>query len=546
MKLRTSSFGMPSPSRVKSEDAFAVTHGADGGVLCVLSDGVSAARDPRRCAERVVRLVSESFEARPLGWSPRQTLERLAGEANASLHREGAYHDGVPSMQATLAAFHIAANHLSGINVGDSPVLLVRDGFAERISTEDTMRNGDGRDILTASIGRNDAVSPHYFERELQQGDLVLAVSDGVTEVLDDAELGRLTTRLRSARLLTLEAARLSTTPGKLDDLSVILVEVEEVDPAVVSPASRATHPFPRPARGDVFDGYVLRRTMANNPRVWLADKNGARFVVKFAPAEAERDELVAARFAREAWNASRFDCEFFVRAVLPGDGSPHFYAMEYLEAPSLSFLLKSRRLAAEEVVELGRFLARAGQWLLRRELIHGDVKPDNILVHRTGDGLGFKLLDLGIASPVFTDIGVAGTATYLAPERFQGAVITERTEIFAIGATLYEMLASRPPHGRIERFQNPVFKKPPPPSRFNPNVPAWLDAVILRCLSLRQTDRYQHFSELLYALDHPEEAPVVSRFDGLLTRDPLLFYKSGFWLLLAAAVALLLTLLAQ
>jgi len=548
MKLRASGFGMPSPQKSESEDAFAICHEADGGLLCVLSDGVSAARDPRRCADRVVRLVSESFSARPSGWPARKTFERLADEANASLHREGAYHDGTPSMQATLAALHMGNNRLCGINVGDSPVLLVRDGIVHRLSVSDTMRNGDGRDVLTASVGMNDAISPHYFERELKEGDIVMIASDGLTHLADDAVLGRLACRLRSARLLTLEVANQAASPEDLDDLSTIVIEVEEIDAAIMAAAARTIHPFPHPARGQDVEGYKLQRAMAGNPRVWLAEKDGGRFVVKFAPADAERDDLIAAQFAREASNASRFQSDFFVRAFLPASGSPHFYAMEYIEAPSLSFLLKSRRLSADETIDLGRFIARAGQWLLRRELIHGDIKPDNILVYRTGDGLGFKLLDLGIASAVFTDSGVAGTATYLAPERFQGAVVTERTEIFAIGATLYEMLAGRPPYGRIERFQKPAFKGlPPPPSRFNPNTPAWLDAVVLKCLSIRPADRYQHFSELLYALDHPEEAPAfVGGFDGLLTRNPLLFYKVGFWLLLAAAIGLLLALLAR
>ncbi len=90
MKLRSSSFGLPASGKSRSEDAFAIRPQPDGGLLCVLSDGVGAARDPLRAAERVVRLVSEGFEARPNGWPLRKVFERLVDEANASLYREGA------------------------------------------------------------------------------------------------------------------------------------------------------------------------------------------------------------------------------------------------------------------------------------------------------------------------------------------------------------------------------------------------------------------------------------------------------------------------
>jgi serine/threonine protein kinase len=101
-----------------------------------------------------------------------------------------------------------------------------------------------------------------------------------------------------------------------------------------------------------------------------------------------------------------------------------------------------------------GGFLCDAGIRLLQLDLVHGDIKPENVLVVSDYDRVRFKLIDLGSAAEVFSVTSRAGTASYLAPERFQNAPICERTEIFAIGVALYEALTGRLPFGEIERFR--------------------------------------------------------------------------------------------
>lgn len=506
----------------------------------MLSDGVGSARDPRRCSERAVRLVGDHFKARPREWPLRKVFERLIDEANASLYREGIYMDGVASMQTTLAVVYLLGDRLYGINVGDSPVYLIRNGITKRLSELHAVRNGDGKDILTNALGMAEEVEPYYFEEEILPGDIVLLSSDGLPGLINDQELGELACRFGSARTLVQEAQK----SGKdHDDLTAILVEIKETAPSTLPGFSGELPPFPALSKGANVDGYSLLRPMAGNERVWLAEKEENRVILKFLPYGAENEEqggALRAAFAREAWNATQCVGPFFVEAFLPENKSPNYYIMEYVDAPSLSFLLKSKRLGVTPVVELGQFLCNACQWLLRHELIHGDIKSENVLVFRTDDGLGFKLLDLGIAAPVFTNSGVAGTASYLAPERFQGALVTECTEIFAIGVTLYEMLTGKLPYGEIERFQKPHFTAPKRPSLLNPDVPPWLDAVILKAIAINQDKRFQHFSELLYALEHPESAPMeIFQWEPIFTRNPLLCYKIGFWLFFALSLIL-------
>ena len=545
MKLHVTTFEQAGTPGQPSQDRLAVNHLGDHGVLCVLSDGVGTARDPERCSERVVRLISDNFAARPRQWTLQKTFEQLIGQTNVSLYQEGTYLDGSPSMQATVAVVCLRDNRLHGLNVGDSPVLLVRGEKTERLSVDHVVTDAEQRDVLTQAVGMGPAIRPHYFEQNLAAGDWLVITSDGLTKIMDDSAIGELARKSSSARGMIQEAMQRQG-PKPLDDLSVILIQVEQLGlERSVTPTDEA--PIPQPAKGKVFDGYVLLHRMSGNDRVWLAEKGGQRVVLKFVPLEAETDDsgLIVSRFAREAWNASRLHGEFFVPSRLPEDGSPYYYVMDYVQSPSLRLFLKTRKLSAEEAIALGRFFCRAGQFLLGHELVHGDIKPDNVLIFPEGDSVCFKLLDLGLAAPVFTEASTSGTPTYLAPERFKGATVTERTEIFSVGVTLYEMLTGHPPFGELERFQKPSFGELRRPSRLNPNVPPWLDGVIMKCLSLRQEKRYQCFSELLFALDHPDQAPADLLFDGpLLESNPLLFYRTGFWVLLASTVLLLLILL--
>jgi len=95
-------------------------------------------------------------------------------------------------------------------------------------------------------------------------------------------------------------------------------------------------------------------------------------------------------------------------------------------------------------------------QVLVSFDLVHGDIKPDNVLVLRNADSCSFLVLDLGSAVEVFSINSRAGTELSR-PERFHGSAISERTEVYAIGATLYEALTGLCPYGEIERFQTPA-----------------------------------------------------------------------------------------
>ena len=541
MKVNLTSYGLAKSERAESDDAFAVKTW-DETVIAVLADGAGAALDAREAATRIVKSLMSNYAVRPTGWTPQKALTEFTKIINHTLHHESLVKHSAPEMISTLSVAVIEGNRLFGLNVGDSRVYLSRGGQLSQLSHDHVINDQSFSHVLQRAIGLAPSVEPHCFETELRDGDIAFLCSDGVSNVLSDDVLSQKLAHRTAARAIVQHARELAT-EETLDDASAIVIDI--VRAGMLRAVSELPLKIPDTLRkGETVDGYELVRPFQHSDRVWLATKDEQKWTLKFAPLEARTDEEILARFIKEEWNAQRAAesaPEQFVTAFTPEQATARYYVQEFIEAPSLKSVLKSRVLGADEAVALGRMLCAAGQRLLGFDLAHGDVKPENVLVVSDYDRLRFKLIDLGSAAEIFSVTSRAGTASYLAPERFHGEPLSERTEIFAIGVTLHEALTRKFPFGEIERFQTPAFHPPKRPSAWNANIPPWLEHVILRAISVEPARRYQHFSELVFDLDHPERVePFFQKDAPLLERDPLTFYRTAFWVLLALCIYLL------
>ena len=537
MKLHSTAHGIAREEGSPSADAFAVKSWGET-VVAVLADGAGAGEPAREAAHRAVKSFVENYEARPRSWSPSHALSEFARLLNRSLYQESLARYQRTEMVSTLAAAVIEGDHLYGVNVGDSRVCLARKG-SFLVLSDDHVEEARPN-VLTRALGMSEEVVPHVFDAKLEDGDVALLCSDGVSNHLDLAVLTEALGKHSSARTIV-KSARERATAETLDDMSAIVLDIKETGKLAACVDRKLDVPAAL-KKGDVIDGYELLRSFQNSDRVWLAEKDAQRVVLKFAPREAIDSEPHLNAFIREAWNATRLDSDCFVRAHEPLKQTARYYVMEFVDAPSLATVLQSRRLSVDSAVALGRFLAEAGQTLLRHDLAHGDIKPENILCIGEYERLSFKLVDLGSAAEIFSVTSRAGTASYLAPERFHESPLSERTEIFAIGVTLYQSLTGVLPHGSIERFQTPSFHPAKRPARLNPNIPPWFDAVILRSVAIRPDRRYQHYSEVSFDLANPDKVePFHDRDAPLIVRNPLGFYRAGFYTLLILVIWLLL-----
>ncbi|MES2507587.1 MAG: protein phosphatase 2C domain-containing protein [Verrucomicrobiota bacterium] len=536
MKIHTTSYGLPRTEGDTSSDAFAV-RAWDETVIAVLSDGAGTGLPAREAAKRAVETLIENYSVKPRSWDPARALNEFTRLLNRSLYQESLARYERPEMVATLAVTVVEGNRLYGINVGDSRVTLWRN--QELIPLSEDHVDAIQKNMLTRALGMEEEIEPHVFECELQDGDVTLLCSDGLSNHLDAEDMATAMQQRSSARSLVLDARR-NASQETLDDISAVVMDIRQT--GKLRTMNERVLDVPETLRkGDKVDGYELLRSFHGTDRVWLAEKDGLRVVIKFAPREARDSAAYLTAFTRETWNATRAQSEHFVRAHEPLGQTARYYVMQFVDAPSLQSVLRERLLSVDSAVALGRFLAEACQTLLRMDLAHGDIKPENILCAGDYARLSFKLVDLGSAVQVFSEASRAGTASYLAPERFRGAPNSERTEIFAIGVVLYQSLTGKLPYGSIERFQTPSFSAAKNLAKLNPNVPPWLETVVRRAIALKPERRYQHYSELAHDLANPVRVqPFFEDFTPLLERNPLIFYRTGFFILLVISLLLL------
>ncbi|RUM44791.1 MAG: bifunctional protein-serine/threonine kinase/phosphatase [Hydrogenimonas sp.] len=526
--FKVSSFGLAKGKELVSED-FAGVKVIDDLCIGIVCDGVGSAEAGGKAARRVVNYLMNNFKTRPRSWSIEKSLHHFITNINAILYREGIEEYDRPEYVTTLSIVVIDGHRLYGANVGDSPIFLYRQGHLQQISFDHVSDEPGMEHVITQAIGLSETVDPYFFENNLEIGDTLLLASDGLEKVMEPAEIE---SKLKFGATSLIKAASRKVDDDLPDDTTAVVIEIQ----------GESTHktlknielPIPKSLKKDqVIDGYRLLKPLIQNERTWLAEKKGVKYVLKFPPLEAIDDEQYLDLFVKEAWNASRLKAGFFPKAVIPKNRTQRYYVMEYLEGVSLKEVIAKKPLPVEDTIQLGKFLLHACSFLLKYDLVHGDIKPENIIVlHRHGKRV-YKLVDFGSIVEIFSITSRAGTPSYLAPERFTGEPISEQTEIFAIGVTLYEALTKKFPYGEIEPFQTPTFKTPKAVRAYNKAVPAWLESVVMRAIERDKERRYEVYTEMEYELTHPEKVkPYYPKDVSLLEREPVMVYR---WLFIGS-----------
>jgi len=526
------------------------------GSVALLADGVGGESNgdvaSRLAAEVALSIFREANPEAPVRDVVRGMFDTAAAQVFQAAQQKG-------RMATTLLASIFRHDKLTIAHVGDSRGYMVRAGKIKRLTTDHSYtslqvklgllleRNAmtsPHRSTLTRSIGYEPMCHYDISTEPLLKGDLIIQCSDGLYGSLLDDEILDAAIKYHPGeackRLIALAEKRQVS-----DNVSVQIVQVWEVDQAEdakpASPAGRGPVGAEL-AVGNVLDArFEITDVIAKSGMASLFKaidrKTGTGVALKVPLLQIESDPAGFDRFKREEEIGLQLDHPFILKLIPVENKSRPYIAMEYLEGQTLSELLKNvHPLPEPDAVRIASRVCEALQYMHVKGVVHRDLKPQNIMLCNDGS---IRIMDFGIArsqgSRRLTFVGFTpamGTPDYMAPEQVRGSRGDQRTDIYSMGAILYEMSTGETPFGGDSAYvimNARVTGDPVAPRKVNPKLTPVLEEVILHAMERDPKRRYQSASAMQAELDDYEKVELTNRYTRLQAPQ---IWKSRFRLL--------------
>ncbi|MBR2513839.1 MAG: bifunctional protein-serine/threonine kinase/phosphatase [Halomonas sp.] len=534
------------------------------GIAIALADGISSSDVSREASEAAVGSFLTDYYATPATWTVKTSAQRVLQATNAWLYaqtRQSQYRYNLDrGYVCTLSAMVIKSTTAHLFHVGDSRVYQLS-GNALELLTEDH-RFWASLDVshLSRAMGASQHLELDYRAVSLSVGDVFLLATDGVYEWLTASQMAAMI----HAHWENLDAAAQAMVAaaignGSDDNLTVQIVRIDSLPERHSNELYAALGALPQPPElraGSEVDGYRIVRQLHASSRshVYLAEEleSGDKVALKTLSTELSQDPASIERFVREEWVARRINNQHVLKA--PAQERPRHYlytVLAYIEGQTLTQWMRDHPNADLATVRpIVEQIAKGLRAFHRLEMLHQDVRPDNVMIDTHGT---VKLIDFGAAkvagiveaeSEARTSEDILGTAQYTAPEYFLGEGGSPRADLYSLAVITYQMLTGTLPYGtevaktRTRAAQHKLAYQ----SALSENreLPAWVDEVLKKALHPNPHYRYPALSEFIFELRSPSTELLNRAKLPLLERDPVLFWKGVSLALAVVVIALL------
>jgi serine/threonine protein phosphatase PrpC len=525
---------------------------ASKGALLALADGVGGNAGGREASEMTVRGVLSDYYATPDTWETAAALDKVLSALNRWVLSQAARQREMAGMATTLSLLVLRGKRYVLAHVGDSRIYRLRGGELQQLTTDHVWDRPDMRHVLKRAIGLDNQLQVDYAEGELQAGDVFALMSDGVWEKLGALGIHEILGLYHSPQMAADDLVRHALAQGSQDNATALVVRIEQTGDEnladVLAEARRLKVP-PRLKAGEQLDAFeVLELLYESRASLLYRVKNlanGQMCVLKTLHPLMADDIESCNGLLNEEWLGKRVVSRYFaqVMPVAAERRSCLYYVMSWHAGATLQQQIDiGQHFPAAEVGNIGIRLAKGLGALHRLNIVHRDIKPANL--HQGDDGK-LRILDLGVAlNPNSSNAATSanpGTPSFMAPELFAGESANPQSDLYAAGVTLYHLLTRHYPYGEIEPFQRPRFGDPVPPTRYRPDIPQWLESIILKAVARDPKSRFETAEEMLLALEVGERKPLLTASRSpLAERDPMLMWQGIALLSILANVLLI------
>lgn len=566
-------FGGYSNAGIKEEnqDAFTafVPKGSElnaKGAVATIADGVSSASKAAQASQLAVTQFVHEYYATPQTWSTRKSAAKVITSLNQWLYSQGGIADQEHQWLTTFSSLILKSNTGYIFHVGDSRIARLRQQSIEVLTRDHNRRQGNQRMVLTRALGADSRLEVDCSTTDLQAGDVFMLTCDGVHEYLNHKALKSLLSGIsttpsdRELETLAKNIVEQALAAGSDDNVSCLLCVVNSVPNRKLDEIERDLMSKAIPpalAVGTKLDGYLVRKVLHASIRSHLYlvehEDEKQKLVLKTPSANFQDDAIYLQGFKREAWVGEHIN-HANVMAIRSGKASSKFlyHVCEYIEGQTLSeWMHDNPAPSIAQVRDIIFQIISALRAFQRLELVHRDLKPDNVMIDAFGQ---VKLIDYGTVSVASLDenqetIGETvpqGSLNYIAPETLLHMQADYRSDMFSLGVICYEMLSGKLPFKPMTRaevtFDSYQQWQYLSLKQQRKDIPLWLDLALERATAADPAQRFQAFSEFQAELSKPNHTAIdVYKKQPLLQRDPI-----KFWQLVSAllAIALLISLL--
>ena len=533
------------------------------GIAIAIADGISSSSVSQIASETAIKSFLEDYFCTSEANSVKNSALQVINATNSWLHnltQQSQYrYDKDRGYVCTLSALIIKSSTAHIFHVGDSRVYRLRNNQLEQLTYDHRHYVTETESYLSRAIGISLQLEIEYHALAINKDDIFILATDGVYEfTYGDFIITNIATHRDDLNKAAKEIVAEAYANGSADNLTIQIIRIDELATTDANEIYDQLNDLPFPpileAR-HIFDGYQIIREVHATSRshVYLARdmETNEQVIIKTPSIDLRSDPAYLERFLMEEWIARRINSAHVLKPCKQTRKRNFIYIVtEYIEGQTLTqWLTDNPKPNLETVRGIVEQIAKGLLAFHRKEMLHQDLRPENIMIDNTGT---IKIIDFGSTrvagimeiSNEINRQNLLGTAQYSAPEYFLGENGTNASDIFSLGVITYQMLSGKLPYGakvaqaKTKAAQNRLtYRSVLDDER---EIPVWIDDVLKKAVHPNPYKRYQELSEFTTDLRRPNQDFLNRTRPPLLERNPALFWKSVSFLFLVIIVMLL------